>query len=109
MGVEVVEPGSLRVKLGDHVTKGEVIGLLGNSGNSDAPHLHFHVMDGKSPLDSNGLPYVFTHFAGRGRLDGASFEAMFADGKPGVVKPSPLDGGRTDQLPLNDEVVDFPK
>jgi hypothetical protein len=38
-----VQPGSLRVKVGDHVKKGQVIALLGNSGNSTEPHLHFHV------------------------------------------------------------------
>ena len=60
-----LKPGSLRVKLGDHVARGDVIALLGNTGNSDAPHLHFHVMDGPSPLDANGRPYVLTHFVGR--------------------------------------------
>jgi hypothetical protein len=102
-----LKPGSLRVKLGDRVKRGEVIALLGNTGNTDAPHLHFHVMDGKSPLDANGKPYVFTHFVGQGVLDDASGEALFLDGKPGVIKPSPMDGNHRDELPLNDEVVDF--
>lgn len=35
-------PGSLRVKPGDRVRRGQVIGRLGNSGNSTGPHLHFH-------------------------------------------------------------------
>src|SRR5207302_6427870 len=63
-----MQPGSLRVKPGDKVTTGQVLGLLGNSGNTDAPHLHFHVMDGASPLLSNGLPYAFTPFTGEGRV-----------------------------------------
>jgi hypothetical protein len=103
-----LQPGSLRVKLGDHVRRGQVIALLGNTGNTDAPHLHFHVMDGTSPLDANGLPYVFTHFTGSGVLDDASGEAVFTKGAPGVVKPSPMDGPHAKQLPLNNEVVDFP-
>ena len=61
-----LQRGSLKVKLGDRVTTGQVIGLLGNTGNSTAPHLHFHVMDGPSPLDANGLPFVFTQFSSRG-------------------------------------------
>jgi len=38
--------GSTPVGEGDRVKQGERIGALGNSGSSDAPHLHFHLMDG---------------------------------------------------------------
>ena len=47
---------------------GQALGLLGNSGNTDAPHLHFHVMDGPRPLSSNGLPYRFSRFTVEGTL-----------------------------------------
>ena len=104
-----LQPGSLRVRLGDRVARGDVIARLGNTGNTDAPHLHFHVMDGKSPLDANGRPFVFTRFAGRGMLDEASGEAMFAAGRAGIVNPGRLDGPHVNQLPLNNEVVDFPE
>lgn len=102
-----LKPGSLKVKLGDHVKRGQVIALLGNTGNSDAPHLHFHVMDGASPLDANGLPFVLTRFTGRGVLSDASGEAVFTSGKPGVVETKALAGAHSNQLPLNNEVVDF--
>ena len=52
------QPGSLKVKVGDRVTRGQVIELVGNSGNSTEPHLHFHISDGVSPLGSEGLPYT---------------------------------------------------
>lgn len=55
-------PHSLTVKKGDHVTKGQIIGKLGNSGNSDAPHLHFHIINRASPLFGEGIPYKFDHF-----------------------------------------------
>jgi murein DD-endopeptidase MepM/ murein hydrolase activator NlpD len=102
-----LKPGSLKVKLGDHVKRGQIIALLGNTGNSDAPHLHFHVMDGASPLDANGLPFVLTRFTGRGVLSDASGEAVFTLGKPGVVETKALAGAHSNQLPLNNEVVDF--
>jgi hypothetical protein len=50
-----MRPGSLKVKVGDKVVTGQVLGVLGNSGNTDAPHLHFHVMDGPSPLLSRAV------------------------------------------------------
>jgi murein DD-endopeptidase MepM/ murein hydrolase activator NlpD len=36
-------PGTLRVRVGDHVTLGQLLGEVGNSGSSTAPHIHFHV------------------------------------------------------------------
>jgi hypothetical protein len=100
-----MQRGSLRVKLGDRVKTGQTIGLLGDTGNSDAPHLHFHVMDGPSPLNANGLPFVFTHFASRGVLAPGSLDAIM---EGGTAKLDPrLGGPHRDELPLNDEVVDF--
>ena len=65
-----MQPGSVRVKVGDTGQDQEqVLGLLGNSGNTDTPHLHFHVMDGPSPLVANGLPYVFTKLYRPGPAD----------------------------------------
>lgn len=52
-------PHSITVNPGDSVTQGQVIGRLGNSGNSDGPHLHFHLMDGPSILSARGLPITF--------------------------------------------------
>ena len=51
--------GSVRVKTGDTVKAGQVIGLLGNSGNSDAPHLHYHFMAGPTVFKNDGLPSRF--------------------------------------------------
>ena len=36
---------SVRVKVGDKVKRGQLIGLCGNSGNSSEPHLHFQVQN----------------------------------------------------------------
>jgi len=55
-------PGSLRVKAGDPVTEGQVIGLMGSSGNSDFPHLHFQVSDTPSLLSADGYPHVYRSF-----------------------------------------------
>jgi hypothetical protein len=55
--------GSATVRVGDHVTKGQIIGKLGNSGNSDAPHLHFQIgSDPHSILASEGYPFYYDRF-----------------------------------------------
>ncbi|HAH07758.1 MAG TPA: hypothetical protein DCM05_14755 [Elusimicrobia bacterium] len=51
--------GSIRVEPGAKVRKGDVLGRVGNTGNSDAPHLHFQLMDSKDFLTANGLPMMF--------------------------------------------------
>jgi hypothetical protein len=55
---------------------------IGNSGQSDAPHLHFHVVDGRDPLASEGIPVVFDSF-----------------GHDGVI--------HRDEMPVGGWVVDF--
>ena len=57
-----LQPGSLRVDPSAEVRRGDVLGLLGNSGNSTEPHLHFHIGGADSSLGAEGLPYVFDSF-----------------------------------------------
>lgn len=52
-------PGSVTVQVGDRVRAGDKLGLLGNSGNTTGPHLHFQISDRPSTLDTTSLPFVF--------------------------------------------------
>jgi hypothetical protein len=55
-----LKPGSIRVKNGDMIKRGECIAHCGNSGNSSEPHLHFHLQNGISLFTSAGLPIKFS-------------------------------------------------
>ena len=91
-----MQPGSLRVKVGDKVRRGQVLGLLGNTGNSSEPHLHFQICSANSELGSEGSPYAF-----------ASFEVQ---GKAGEDKLSLFPGGPVKhemEIPTEDEIVRF--
>lgn len=54
--------GSIRVKVGEQVERGALLGQVGHSGNSTAPHLHFQLMDSGDLLVAKGLPCVFAHY-----------------------------------------------
>jgi hypothetical protein len=102
------KPHSVRVHVGQQVHRGEILGLVGTSGNSSEPHLHFHVTDGPS-LMSNGLPYVLRHFnATRRGLSTAAFDQAILDARP--LPTEPLSGGapHTDEYPLDLTIADLP-
>jgi hypothetical protein len=76
-----LQKGSVTVRPGERVKRGQVLGKLGNSGNTSAPHLHFHIMDGPSVLGSNGLPYVIDGFELAGQIPAEQFAAADTDAK----------------------------
>ena len=101
-------PGSVRVKTGDKVKRGQVLGLLGNSGNTDAPHLHFHVVKGKTCLASDGVPYVIDSFNVKGQTISTDYlESTLKSGEPIEVRPVKNPGKRTREMPADVTVVEF--
>jgi hypothetical protein len=61
-----LQTGSVQVKAGQRLRTGQVIGRLGNTGNSTGPHLHFGIQDGPDILSSNSLPFEIRAFTVEG-------------------------------------------
>jgi hypothetical protein len=74
------------LEVGQQLKKGETIALLGNSGNTDAPHLHFHLMDSPLPLASNGVAFAFEDFELQGTVAKDDIYKCAADGSPCSVE-----------------------
>jgi hypothetical protein len=101
-----LQKNSLLVSKGDHVKRGQVLGLLGNTGNTSAPHLHFHLMDGSSVLGSSGLPYIIDGFEVAGQLSSEQFKASEVQGEWSKYL-SAHPSSRKSEFPLDLTVVNF--
>ena len=103
-----LQKGSVQVSVGDGVKRGQVMAKLGNTGNTSGPHLHFHLMEGASPLCSNGIPYTIDSFAMTGQIpisDFAKATGIEGDWSKGMFStPSP----RHNQYPMDANIVTFP-
>lgn len=76
--------GSVKVKQGDSVKQGDLLGLCGNSGNSSEAHLHFHIQNKEDLNTATGAQCYF--------------EKILVDGKP-----------ETDHMPVKGQTVEQSK
>ena len=83
-----LQPGSLRVKAGDRVRRGQVLARIGASGDAREPHLHFEVTTSSKLLAGEGVPYLIDRYSSKSTSDG----------------PAEL---HTHELPLDKSVVIF--
>ncbi len=95
---------SVAVTTGQALRRGQVLGRLGNSGNTNGAHLHFNVTDGPAPEAAQGLPFVFDTFESLGRT--TADVAVGAEPPPANLQFSPSKRGKA--LPLDGTVVRFP-
>lgn len=82
-----LKPGSVRVKKGDHVKRGEWLGQIGNSGDARWPHLHFQVTIGPDILASEGVPFLIDRY--RSKVGDGAWQT------------------RTHEYPIGDAAVEF--
>ena len=99
---EHLKPGSLKVKPGQHVQRGEVIAALGFTGDSTGPHLHFHVADADSPLGAEGVPFVFERFKVLG-----SYPDIGSLGSRPWLAPDASAVQHRAEMPASNQVIDF--
>jgi murein DD-endopeptidase MepM/ murein hydrolase activator NlpD len=89
-----LQPGSVRVKVGDRVKRGQLLARIGDSGDAREPHLHIEVTTDPHFAAGEGVPYLIDSYRVIAGDDGVN------DGVTGL---------RTRELPLNGMVVDFGK
>jgi hypothetical protein len=104
-----LKTGSVEVKPGDQLTAGQVIANLGNTGNTDAPHLHFHIMSTPDPLRSNGLPFVLKDFTLVGRLTSLDALDPLLVGQPAPMAPGSTPRDEKNLSPLVLDVMTYAK
>jgi hypothetical protein len=104
-----LQPGSVDVAVGDEVKVGDKLALVGNSGNTDAPHLHIHVMDDNHVVQSHAVPFVFDSYELIGSFE--SLEALIPEpfGEVGPEDPDLFDSPEliTEAYPLELDIVEF--
>ncbi|RYY20916.1 MAG: M23 family metallopeptidase [Cytophagaceae bacterium] len=93
---------SLLVLVAERVQRGAVLGRLGQSGNANAPHLHFQVTTAAAFEGSEGLPFVLEQFDQLGAINLA--ETLDRTTKPALRARA----ASQHQLPLDGLVLRFP-
>lgn len=95
-------PGSIKVKEGDFVKRGQVLAKLGNSGNSTEAHLHLQISDQPDFIAAEGVPYVFAA-AKVHKTESSESEIGLGKIKTKKLDPMNMQG----QLVLDKDLVDF--
>jgi hypothetical protein len=104
-----MDPGSVKVRVGQHVEKGQELGVIGTSGNSTTPHVHFQLLSTPTFFPSNSLPYVFDQFDLLGRVPVRLWDDNLGLEPTGKLpfEAAASSGPHGDELPLDRAVVRF--
>ncbi|MFL6047902.1 MAG: M23 family metallopeptidase [Propionibacteriaceae bacterium] len=104
-----MDPRSVKVRVGQQVEKGQELGLIGTSGNSTTPHVHFQLLSTPTFFPSNSLPYVFDQFDLQGRITQRLWDDNLGLEPTGKLpfKADPAPGPHQNELPVDRAVVRF--
>ena len=105
-----MQPGSVRVRVGQRVKRGDVLGLIGSSGNSTTPHLHFQVLTRPTFFPADSTPFVFDRFELVGRITERIWDDDLGLQPTPVLPfaPARRPGPRRNAMPLDRDVIVFP-
>jgi hypothetical protein len=101
-----MKTGSVKVQIGDRVSKGQILGQVGNNGSTTNPHLHVHVCSGSDILQGRGIPVEFERFTLTGSFP--SLNDLLREGPPINRQDVPSREVRQ-AYPLELQIIDFPK
>lgn len=80
-----LQKGTIALKPGDRIKRGDLIGRIGNSGSSAEPELRVRLLTAPDPLRSTGLEFGFQSYSWVGWLKGAGqLRERFAGAQPGT-------------------------
>jgi len=104
-----LERGSVKARYGDRVTPGQPLGLIGNSGNSTTPHLHFQVMTTREFFPTDSPPFTFRSFAVIGQVRPRIWDDNLGLQPTGELPLtcSPFAGRHRDEMPLDRNIIQF--
>jgi hypothetical protein len=105
-----MQPGSVRVRVGQRVKRGDILGLIGSSGNSTTPHLHFQVLTRPTFFPADSTPFVFDRFELVGRITERIWDDDLGLQPTPVLPfaPARRPGPRRNAMPLDRDVIVFP-
>ena len=103
-------PGSVRVRPGQRIARGDPIGLVGSTGNSTTPHLHFQVLTEPTFFPSDSTPFVFDSFELVGQITRRIWDDDLGLQPTGTLPyaPAAAPGVRRREMPLDRNVIVFP-
>ncbi len=105
-----MQPGSVRVRPGQRIARGDPIGLVGSTGNSTTPHLHFQVLTQPTFFPADSTPFVFDSFDLVGQITRRIWDDDLGLQPTGTLPfaPAASPGVRRNQMPLDRNVIVFP-